>query len=171
MISPKLFLASPTPHPLSRRNNTISRSFCSVRRICIGDAARQHHYGRACRQQGWYGGGCLSWLLCSFRNRAYSFCDCAHQLCTHDDDLHQKCNYRLCFRPCDSQHPQNCGNDFGIFEITVDLDFIKISTHMPSVYSASNDLCSFLSCFAVLCVYLILAVFASFRILKHQDIK
>lgn len=59
----------------------------------------------------------------------------------------------------------------GFLKITVDLDFIKISTHMPSVYSASNDLWSFLSCFAVLCVYLILAVFAGFRILKHQDIK
>lgn len=59
----------------------------------------------------------------------------------------------------------------GLFKIYVDLDFIKISTHMPSVYAASNDLSSFLPCFAVLCGYLILAVFVGFKILKHQDIK
>lgn len=59
----------------------------------------------------------------------------------------------------------------GLFKISVDLDFIKISTHMPSVYTASNDLSSFLPCFAVLCGYLILAVFVGFKILKHQDIK
>ncbi len=59
----------------------------------------------------------------------------------------------------------------GFFKISVDLDFIKMSTHMPSVYAATNDLSSFLPCFAVLCGYLILAVFAGFKILKHEDIK
>ena len=59
----------------------------------------------------------------------------------------------------------------GFLKISVDLDFIKISTHTPSVYSASNDLSSFLPCFAVVCGYLIVSVFAGFRLLKHQDIK
>lgn len=59
----------------------------------------------------------------------------------------------------------------GFLRIHVDLDFIKISTHMPSVYAASDDLSSFLPCFAVLCGYLILSIFAGFRLLKHQDIK
>ena len=59
----------------------------------------------------------------------------------------------------------------GFLRIHIDLDFIKISTHMPSVYSASNDLSSFLPCFAVLCAYLVLSIFAGFRLLKHQDIK
>ena len=55
----------------------------------------------------------------------------------------------------------------GFLRIHVDLDFIKISTHMPSVYAASDDLSSFLPCFAVLCGYLILSIFAGFRLLKH----
>jgi len=59
----------------------------------------------------------------------------------------------------------------GFLRIPMDLDFIKISTHMPSVYTASNDLSSFLPCFAVLFGYLILSVAAGFRLLKHQDIK
>lgn len=60
---------------------------------------------------------------------------------------------------------------FGFLKIHISLDFLKISTHMPSVYAASNDLSSFLPCFIVLCVYLIIAIFAGFRLLKHQDIK
>lgn len=59
----------------------------------------------------------------------------------------------------------------GFLKIQIDLDFIKISTHTPSVYSASNDLSSFLPCFAVVCGYLVVSVFAGFRLLKHQDIK
>lgn len=59
----------------------------------------------------------------------------------------------------------------GFLRIPVDLNFIKISTYMPSVYAASNDLSSFMLCFGVLCGYLILSVFAGFRLLKHQDIK
>lgn len=59
----------------------------------------------------------------------------------------------------------------GFLKIQIDLDFIKLSTHMPSVYSASNDLSSFLPCFAVLGGYLIVTVFAGFRLLKYQDIK
>ena len=55
--------------------------------------------------------------------------------------------------------------------IHIDLDFFKISTHMPSVYAASNDLSSFLPCFVVLCGYLILSVLTGFNLLKHQDIK
>ncbi len=59
----------------------------------------------------------------------------------------------------------------GFLKINIDLDFFKISTHMPSVYAASNDLSSFLPCFVVVCGYLILSVFIGFRLLKHQDIK
>lgn len=59
----------------------------------------------------------------------------------------------------------------GFLKIHVDLDFIKITTRMPSVYTASNDVSSFLPCFAVLCGYLILSIFIGFRLLKHQDIK
>lgn len=59
----------------------------------------------------------------------------------------------------------------GFLKIPVELDFIKMSTYMPSVHTASNDLSSFLPCFAVLCGYLALSVFAGFRLLKRQDIK
>lgn len=51
------------------------------------------------------------------------------------------------------------------------LDFLKLSEHMPSVYSASSDLSTFLPCFVLLGGYLILSVVAGFRLLKHQDIK
>ena len=59
----------------------------------------------------------------------------------------------------------------GFLKIHINLDFFKISSHMPSVYGASNDLSSFLPCFVVLCGYLIASVFAGFSLLKHQDIK
>ena len=59
----------------------------------------------------------------------------------------------------------------GFLKISVDLDFMKISTHTPSVYSASNDLSSFLPCFAVVCGYLVVSVLAGFILLKRQDIK
>ena len=60
---------------------------------------------------------------------------------------------------------------FGFLKIHTSLDFFKISTHMPSVYEASNDLSSFLPCFAVVSGYLILSIVAGFRLLKYQDIK
>ena len=56
-------------------------------------------------------------------------------------------------------------------KLNIDLGFLKISTHMPAVYLASNDLFSLLPCFAVLSGYLILSVAAGFRLLKYQDIK
>lgn len=59
----------------------------------------------------------------------------------------------------------------GFLRIHIDLNFIKISTHMPSVDGASNDLSSFLPCFAVLCGYLVLSIFTGFWLLKRQDIK
>lgn len=59
----------------------------------------------------------------------------------------------------------------GFLRISVDLDFLKISTHMPSVYSASNDLSAFLPCFVVLGCYLILSTAVGFWLLKRQDIK
>lgn len=59
----------------------------------------------------------------------------------------------------------------GFLRIDINLDFLKISTHMPSVYEASNNLLFFLPCFVVLCGYLIVSVFAGFRLLKQQDIK
>ena len=67
--------------------------------------------------------------------------------------------------------PQILEMVLGFLRIHIDLDFFKISTHMPSVYAASNDLSSFLPCFVVLCGYLILSVFTGFRLFKHQDIK
>lgn len=59
----------------------------------------------------------------------------------------------------------------GFLKIHIDLNFIKISTHMPSVYAASNDLSSFLPCFVVLSGYLILSIVAGLSLLKTQDIK
>ena len=56
-------------------------------------------------------------------------------------------------------------------KIRVDLGFLKISTHMPSIYEASNDLSTFLPCLIVLCGYLALSVFVGLRLLKYQDIK
>ena len=59
----------------------------------------------------------------------------------------------------------------GFLKISINLDFMKISAHTPSVYSASNDLSSFLPCFAVVCGYLAVSVLAGFILLKRQDIK
>lgn len=59
----------------------------------------------------------------------------------------------------------------GFLKINIDLDFFKISAHMPSVYSASADLSSFVPCFIVTGGYLALSAAAGFRLLKHQDIK
>lgn len=56
-------------------------------------------------------------------------------------------------------------------KINIDLNLFKISTHMPSVYAASNDLSSFLPCFVVLSGYLILSIVTGFTLLKNQDIK
>ncbi|MEQ2457234.1 hypothetical protein [Flavonifractor hominis] len=67
--------------------------------------------------------------------------------------------------------PQILEMVLGFLRIHIDLDFIKLSTHMPSVYAASNDLLSFLPSFAVLCGYLILSILVGLRLLKHQDIK
>ena len=85
--------------------------------VCVfGNADRRHHYGSSCGQQIWYRRNFLSWLLCSFRNSTHPFCDGAYQLCTYNDDLHQKRNYRRCFRSCDSKYPENSGNGFWVFE-------------------------------------------------------
>ena len=59
----------------------------------------------------------------------------------------------------------------GFLKFNIDLDFLKISTHMPSIYAASNDLSSFLLCFVVLSDYLILSIVAGFGLMKNQDIK
>lgn len=67
--------------------------------------------------------------------------------------------------------PQILEMVFGFFKLHIDLDFFKISVHMPSVYEASNNLSPFMPCFAVLGGYLILFIFTGFRILKYQDIK
>lgn len=67
--------------------------------------------------------------------------------------------------------PQILEMIFGFLKIHIDLGFFKISTHMPSIYAASNDLSSFLPCLVVLCGYLILSIFTGFMVLKHQDIK
>lgn len=67
--------------------------------------------------------------------------------------------------------PQILEMILGVLKVNLDLDFFKISTHMPSVYEASNDLSSFLPCFVVLSGYLILSAAIGFGLLKHQDIK
>ena len=67
--------------------------------------------------------------------------------------------------------PQILEMVLGFLKVNIDLDFFKISTHMPSVDAASNDLSSFLLCFVVLSGYLILSIVTGFRLLKHQDIK
>lgn len=59
----------------------------------------------------------------------------------------------------------------GFLKISADLTFIKLSAYTPSVYSASNDLSSFLPGFAVIGGYLILSVLAGFKLLEQQDIK
>lgn len=56
-------------------------------------------------------------------------------------------------------------------KLNVELDFLKISTYMPSVSAASNDLSSFLLCFVVLGGYLMVSFAAGFGLLKYQDIK
>lgn len=67
--------------------------------------------------------------------------------------------------------PQILEMVFRFLKVDVELDFLKISAHMPSVYSASNDLSSFLPCFAILAGYLILSIVAGFELLKQQDVK
>ena len=67
--------------------------------------------------------------------------------------------------------PQILEMVFSFLKMDVELDPFKISTHMPSVYAASNDLSPFLLCFAVLSGYLALSVVAGFGFLKHQDVK
>ena len=67
--------------------------------------------------------------------------------------------------------PQILEMILSVLKVNLDLDFFKISTHMPSVHEASNDLSSFLPCFVVLSGYLILSAAIGFGLLKHQDIK
>ena len=57
------------------------------------------------------------------------------------------------------------------FKIHISLDFIKLSTHMPSVYEASNQLSTFLPCFLVAGGYLLVSFLIGFQRLKRQDIK
>ena len=67
--------------------------------------------------------------------------------------------------------PQALEMVLGFFKIHISLDFIKISTHMPSVYDASNQLSTFLPCFLVAGGYLVLSFLIGFQRLKRQDIK
>jgi hypothetical protein len=67
--------------------------------------------------------------------------------------------------------PQILETALSFLKINVDLDLIKISAHMPSVYGASNDLLSLLMCFVLLGVYLLLSFVVGFLVLNHQDIK
>lgn len=67
--------------------------------------------------------------------------------------------------------PQILEMVFRLLKINMELDFFKISAHMPSIHAASNDLSSFLLCFVVLSGYLILSIAVGFGILKHQNIK
>ena len=67
--------------------------------------------------------------------------------------------------------PQALEMVLGFFKIHISLDFIKISTHMPSVYDASNQLSTFLPCFLVAGGYLVFSFQIEFQRLKRQDIK
>ena len=67
--------------------------------------------------------------------------------------------------------PQILEMVLGFLKVNIKLNFFKISTHMPSIDAASNDLSSFLLCFVVLCGFFILSIGTGFRLLKHQDIK
>ena len=67
--------------------------------------------------------------------------------------------------------PQALEMALGFFKIHISLDFIKISTHMPSVYDASNQLSTFLPCFLVASGYLVFSFLIGFQRLKRQDIK
>ena len=67
--------------------------------------------------------------------------------------------------------PQMLEMALSFLKIQIDLDFLKLSTHMLSVYAASQDLSSFLPCFVVLSVYLIVSVVIGFQSFQRQDIK
>ena len=67
--------------------------------------------------------------------------------------------------------PQILEMILSFLRIQISLDAFKLSTHMPYIDAASNDLSTFLPYFIGVCGYLILSVFAGFRLLKRQDIK
>lgn len=67
--------------------------------------------------------------------------------------------------------PQILEMIFSFFRVNIELNVLKISTHMPSIDAASNDLSQFLVCFVVLICYLVIATAAAFWIFKRQDIK
>ena len=67
--------------------------------------------------------------------------------------------------------PQIVEMVLSFLRIHISLDFLKLSTYMPYIDTASNDLSTFLPYFIVVCGYLILSIFAGFRLLKHQDVK
>ena len=67
--------------------------------------------------------------------------------------------------------PQIVEMVLSFLRIHISLDFLKLSTYMPYIDTASNDLSTFLPYFIVVCGYLILSVFAGFRLLKYQDVK
>lgn len=56
-------------------------------------------------------------------------------------------------------------------KMNVSLDFIKISSHMSMIQSASTDLSAFLPCFIILIIYLGLSTIIGINLLKYQDIK
>lgn len=60
---------------------------------------------------------------------------------------------------------------FGFLRIRISFDFMNISSHMPSLYEASNDLSPFFPCIVILAVYFALSVLIGIYWLQHQDIK
>ena len=60
---------------------------------------------------------------------------------------------------------------FGFLRIRLSFDFMNISSNMPSVYEASNDLSPFFPCVAVLAGYFVFSVLLGIYWLQHQDIK
>lgn len=60
---------------------------------------------------------------------------------------------------------------FGFLRIRLSFDFMNISSHMPSLYEASNDLSPFFLCIVILAGYFALSVLIGIYWLQHQDIK
>ena len=63
--------------------------------------------GGYCSQQIWHWPSSLSQLLCSFRSGTHSICGGVYQLCTYNDNLHQKCNYGIYIWTSYSKYPKN----------------------------------------------------------------
>lgn len=67
--------------------------------------------------------------------------------------------------------PQILEAIFNIIKLNINLDFFKISNHMPIIQNASNDLSTFIPCIILLVSYIVLSSIIGIYLLKKQDIK